>query len=1026
MRGMAKFLMAAAVLSVATARADTIPVITQQPVGGAVQIGGAINLQVNATGSSSFTYQWYRNGTPLESYQSSQFYQYDAQPGDVGSYTVSVTNQAGTVMSMPAAITVNPSAPPPVNNQPAYRQTPGVGSQLNLYEYLNLTAPAVSQWYKDGQPIAGGGIGTYQINSVAYSDSGTYVNVVGNSGGSTAQPPITVTVTAPSYPYSWLDAGSINGIAYFVFSSPAQVLRYDMNAGSWLAPVQLNAALGTPTAMKVLPEGLFIAFGRTTYVYGLDLASAPTAITNTPTSIQSMFADASYLYLQGPSTQYSGDSIYTSINRSTLTVAVTADAGVLSGLDGIVASPTTGLAYGFDGQGEPSQLYTMALNADGTVVFNFGTSPTNIYISYYNFPSQPMAVSPDGSELFTQGGAIYNTTTLQFYTSLGLPHDDLCFLPDGAAVTLQGPVVRLFSPTSYVEQGSATLASPATRIFANGTTVYAFSPPAVSGGAITVATATESEMAASPRAPFPSLSPSASAALGTSPDGSFMGTDGNVYLLSNPTGNILRWSPSQGAYLQSIPLTGIPLSVSYSTTLNRIYTLYPDRRITKIDLGNSLTENPFTVLENDGTGMVAAGDQLLVFLSGAFTPKLELFSSAGAITSTLQTYEYGNALYWDGPLNELIFPYDFRFSEFSVQGGAIGTINSYDFSFSLNPATPFRFSADGSFFVDGAGLIYSTSTFAQSGVLGNSIADAAWLGTTVYSISNTVAGSELDAWTPPNYLKSSSAQLSGPAGAIWALSGSSILAFANTPSGPQFSTFDGSANLLTQSSPAAAPFAPSEIIEEPVDDFVAPGGTAVLSVQATGTNLSYTWYNQYYTVVGTGPTLTFADVSQNQAGSYHVVVTGGGQNVTSDQASVVVSGPPIFSAEPSYISYPTQYPVYISVGTVSLQSTAYQWFLNGQAINGDTSAYVEVNVSDPTQLGTYTVTATNSYGVATSTPVVVAPPSIVTQPQPQSVDASAPATFEVVAAGSDFLTYPWNRNGTAISGAPSSGGIDGD
>ena len=272
------FLMAGFALSAVAARADTMPVITQQPVGGPVQIGGMINLQVFTSGSFTFTYQWYRNGVPLEAYQSFLFHSSNAQPGDTGSYTVSVTDSVGTVTSIPAVITVTASAPPPVSNQlPSLRFVPA-GTGLDLTEFLNLNSPITSQWYKDGQPISGANSDEYQVNSVSYSASGTYVYVVQNSGGSTAEPPIPVTVD--SYATSaWLDAGTQNGVAYFVFSSPAQVLRYDLNAGSWLAPVQLNAALGTPTAMKVLPEGLYIAFGTTVYLYSLNLASAPAAIT---------------------------------------------------------------------------------------------------------------------------------------------------------------------------------------------------------------------------------------------------------------------------------------------------------------------------------------------------------------------------------------------------------------------------------------------------------------------------------------------------------------------------------------------------------------------------------------------------------------------------------------------------------------------------------------------------------------------------------------------------------------------------
>ena len=52
---------------------------------------------------------------------------------------------------------------------------------------------------------------------------------------------------------------------------------------------------------------------------------------------------------------------------------------------------------------------------------------------------------------------------------------------------------------------------------------------------------------------------------------------------------------------------------------------------------------------------------------------------------------------------------------------------------------------------------------------------------------------------------------------------------------------------------------------------------------------------------------------------------------------------------------------------------------------------------------------------------IVVPPSITTQPVDQGVTAGQAATFIVVAAGTAPLSYQWQKNGTVISGATSSG-----
>src|SRR2546430_11800661 len=57
-------------------------------------------------------------------------------------------------------------------------------------------------------------------------------------------------------------------------------------------------------------------------------------------------------------------------------------------------------------------------------------------------------------------------------------------------------------------------------------------------------------------------------------------------------------------------------------------------------------------------------------------------------------------------------------------------------------------------------------------------------------------------------------------------------------------------------------------------------------------------------------------------------------------------------------------------------------------------------------------------GTVTSNPPPVAP-SITTQPMNQTVTAGQTATFMVVATGTAPLSYQWQKNGTAISGATS-------
>ena len=88
--------------------------------------------------------------------------------------------------------------------------------------------------------------------------------------------------------------------------------------------------------------------------------------------------------------------------------------------------------------------------------------------------------------------------------------------------------------------------------------------------------------------------------------------------------------------------------------------------------------------------------------------------------------------------------------------------------------------------------------------------------------------------------------------------------------------------------PAVAP----TVTTQPASQTVAAGGTAVFSVAATGSApLAYQWAHGGSAIAGaTSPTLTLTDVRAASAGSYAVVVSNGGGSVTSDTATLTVTG----------------------------------------------------------------------------------------------------------------------------------------
>lgn len=84
------------------------PVITTQPVAQTVAAGADVTLTVVATSTTAVTYQWIKDGVALAGATGATLTLGAAQPAAAGSYTVTVTNAAGSVTSVAATLVIVP------------------------------------------------------------------------------------------------------------------------------------------------------------------------------------------------------------------------------------------------------------------------------------------------------------------------------------------------------------------------------------------------------------------------------------------------------------------------------------------------------------------------------------------------------------------------------------------------------------------------------------------------------------------------------------------------------------------------------------------------------------------------------------------------------------------------------------------------------------------------------------------------------------------------------------------------------
>jgi hypothetical protein len=162
----------------------TAPAITTQPAAKTVTEGSSVSFSVLASGTSPFTYQWRKNGSAISGATGSSFSVAAAALSDAGTYTVVVSNSAGSATSNGAYLTVNTAvSAPAITTQPAAK-TVTEGSSVSFSVLASGTSPFTYQWRKNGSAISGATGSSFSIAAAALSDAGTYTVVVSNSAGS--------------------------------------------------------------------------------------------------------------------------------------------------------------------------------------------------------------------------------------------------------------------------------------------------------------------------------------------------------------------------------------------------------------------------------------------------------------------------------------------------------------------------------------------------------------------------------------------------------------------------------------------------------------------------------------------------------------------------------------------------------------------------------------------------------------------------------------------------------------------------
>ena len=216
------------------------------------------------------------------------------------------------------------------------------------------------------------------------------------------------------------------------------------------------------------------------------------------------------------------------------------------------------------------------------------------------------------------------------------------------------------------------------------------------------------------------------------------------------------------------------------------------------------------------------------------------------------------------------------------------------------------------------------------------------------------------------------------------------------------------------------------ITREPTGIDVCPGSNNTASVAATGNNLAYQWYRNGQIINGaTSSSIAFNSFDYSMNGQYYCIVRSDVPNpnncpISVQSTTIRVAGfrAPTVTTQPKSVDACAGTNTTL-VSTFNGTGLSFQWFKDGQAIDGQTSNALVISATKPSDAGRYTVTATGTCGLFASSDTAVV--TVLSRPtvtkQPESATLTSGDRLVLSVEGTDVRAVQWFKNEVAIKDA---------
>lgn len=558
-----------------------------------------------------------------------------------------------------------------------------------------------------------------------------------------------------------------NGIAYFLFSAPNKILRYDLNSETFLAELSLDKV---PTSFAIHNDFIYLSYHREVRKLAID-GSSDEFVRNASASVEEILATENAIYLFH---NYSVDVV--DIEDLSL---IETSSPFYSGGGYVALSDASAYFYRTTGV-SPSDIRKSTLAADGSITSD-DDSPY-----HGDYPSASVLYLNDTqNKVYDNSGIVYFTSDLTYAGSLAGSFDKLAFVGDNAIVT-RGTLLTVYSP-GYVPQGELEINEAPDELAALGDTVFAFNASA-SSISVTSYDISNIELPSPGEAVDPT---------GLSYQAEIIENDGVdvTYLYDRENLAIFRWSQSDNAYLESYALLNPSEWMTYSSAHDRLYLGYSDGRITYFDTSvDTSTETQLYTLPSATLGLKAAGNFLIaVDPSGAWGSYYSIDSN-GTLMDSVEWQNPSRVYSWNPTTNRIYHfrdgtsPNDVEWLDMDPATGVFGDDGDSPYhGGDLAIRAPLVVSHDGQLILNGGGQLLDAYSLDILNSLSTNISAGVWIGEELVTVDDS--GGTLQFWSS-NYELLSSYTLVGAQEINLFNQNAKLMLVIQTSGEPQFLEFD--------------------------------------------------------------------------------------------------------------------------------------------------------------------------------------------------------------------------------------------